>query len=211
MDAVLDLVERLPVAPLLAVAGAGAAGALVLAALLGGTVAVALLVAGALVVALAGGLLAVRVHLARMPLELAPVAVRMRIDGHPAFGFRARLGRGRSLEHARAVVRFVPESGEPVALSPLLPDGTSLVGPWSLVVVDRHERCTGSGRFEVQVKASERGRHWAASRAYASNDLHDGRFEPAQIVDGGGLRWRRDAWDQVSPPALTDAGPTPRG
>lgn len=202
MDPALDLVERLPVLPLLGTALGAAVGALGLAALVGGTVAVALLVVGVVIVAVAGGLAALKVHLARLPLEVAPVAVEGRIDGHRAFAFRVRLGRGRGIDRGLARVRYLPDHGEPVDLHVLLADARGVVGPWAVVAVDRAEAVRGAGRLEVAVEAEEDGHPWVVEASWGLEDVVPGRFEPVVQVRRGRLAWARDRWTAVQPPAL---------
>lgn len=180
MDRAMDLVQRVPVPALLAAGGLAVLLPLVGAAVFGGGVAVALLAVGALAVVIAGGLLALRVHVSRLPLTLSEEGVLGRLDGHASFHFRVQLGRGRRMDRARATVRFLPDAGgPPVTLAPLMDRGEGLVGPWTLVVIDRSEHVRGPGAFEVRVQVRERDREWSADKVYAREGLVAGRFVPA--------------------------------
>jgi hypothetical protein len=201
----LDIVERIPPLPLLAVGVGSAVLALVVAALAGGSIAIGALVAGTVVVAVSGAMLATRVHLDRLPLEVAPIALSSRIDGHPAYQFRVRLGRGRLMRDARATVRFVPDEGEPIALEPLEPDASERVGPWTLVVLDRDLQCTRPGHFAVGVEVEDRGKRLVASRQFPSEDIRPGRFAPPLIVRKGKVLLVTDRWAEPEPPRLVDS------
>lgn len=199
MELVSDLVLQLPTPVLLTILGVAALGAPAVALLVGGQVAVWILLLGVGVLLLAGVALALKVHVLRLPLRLSGSGVRLRLDGHPAWQFRAQLGRGRRMDVARATVRFVPDHGEPVALQPLMDHGERLVGPWTVVVVDREERVQGPGRFEVRVTATERGRAWEAETAYSDDRMADGRFVPA--LRGRDASWfkKQVPFDQITP------------
>lgn len=204
MNLVLDIAERLPIAVLLGVGVAAATISLIVAATWGGTVAVSALVLGVIVVLVSGGLLALRVHLARLPLELADLALTTRIDGHHAYGFRARLGRGRLMRNATAQVRFLPDHGDPIPLEPLMGTGERLLGPWTVVIIDRDGRCGGEGRFEVSIDATEGQKTWTAAHTYGADDIQAGRFRAPVGMRNGRLALTHDAWDQVRPPTLED-------
>ncbi|MFK7928418.1 MAG: hypothetical protein AB8H79_09515 [Myxococcota bacterium] len=203
MDLALDLIERAPTPALVGLCGASALLALAVAAVAGGSVAIVALLLGAAVVLGSGAVLATKVHLGRLPLEVAPVALQDRLDGHPAYRFRARLGRGRRMDRAAATVRFFPDAGDPVDLEPLLGRAQGLVGPWTVVVVDRAEVCTGPGRFEVRIRAAERSREWSAEASFSRSELKSGRFVPALAPRPlrllAGERWDqlRDAEDET--------------
>lgn len=180
MDRALDLVQKLPLPVLLGTFVGSVAVPLIVAALIGGSIAVGALLVGAILAIGSGLSLAARVHLDRLPLTLSARGLTTRLDGHPAFQFRAQLGRGRRMDRARATVRFLPDGGgEPVVLEPLMDHGEGLFGPWTLVVVDRHERISGPGTFEVRVTAREGDRAWEAESAYRTDELQPGRFVPA--------------------------------
>lgn len=205
MDLALDVIERLPTPVLLGVGGAAFVGALLVAAATGGTIAVGALVLGALTVAACGGFLAFKVHLRRLPLELGDVGVRDRLDGHVAVRFRARLGRGRQMDRARATVRFVPDQGEPVALQPLMAEAAGLVGPWTVVVVDRQDQCHRPGAYEVRIQAREGAKTWAVEARYAPEQILAGRFVSSIRPKALTLQ-PVEPWDAVRPPAQRDVG-----
>jgi len=188
-----DLVQRVPGRVLLAIVAVSALGAPVLAALVGGPVSVWILLVGVAILLLSGGALALKVHVNRLPLRLSGAGVRTRLDGHVAYQFRAQLGRGRRMDRARATVRFLPDHGEPISLEPLMDRGERLVGPWTLVVVDRQERIRGPGSFEVRVQVKEGERDWEAETAYRDDALVEGRFVSA-------LSRRSADWLSKSPP-----------
>ena len=206
MELVSDLVLGLPTPVLLAIVGVAALGAPSVALLVGGQVAVAAILVGVGILLLAGAALALKVHVLRMPLRLSEGGVRLRIDGHPAWQFRAQLGLGRRMDVARATVRFVPEHGEPVALQPLMDHGERLVGPWTVVVVDREERVKGPGRFEVRVTATERGKAWEAETAYSDERMAEGRFVPTLRKRDAGWFRKQVPFDQITP---GEGGATP--
>lgn len=198
MNLVLDLIETLPKAPLLIAAGVGAVVPLPLAWLTGGTAGVVILLIGVAVVGVAGGLLALRVHLDRLPLVLAPVAAEGRIDGHRSLRFRVRLGRGRHMSSVRGLVRFVPTQGEPVQLPLLVEQESEVIGPWTLVVVDRASQIADrSGRFEVEILATEGSREWSARRSYGEDLVVVGRFLPAIFLSKGRIKLDHDRWGKV--------------
>ena len=205
VDLALDVIERLPTPVLLGVSGAAFVGALLVAAAAGGSIAVWALALGALTVAVCGGLLAVKVHLRRMPLELGDVGVRDRLDGHVAVRFRSRLGRGRRMDRARATVRFVPEQGEPIELQPLMAEAAGLVGPWTVVVVDRHDQCDQPGAFEVRVQAREGSKTWAVEARYSPEQIHEGRFVSSIRPKALTLQ-SVEPWDAVRAPTERDVG-----
>lgn len=179
MNRAMDLAQRLPMEALLVALGLAVLAPLLAGALVGGTPAVVTLLVSLLVLVGSGGLLALKAHINRLPLRLGARGVRARLDGHPSFHFRVQLGLGRRMDHARATVRFLPTTGDPIHLSPLLAEGRSLYGPWTLVVVDRAEQIRGPGRFEVRVVVAERGRAWELEASYPLDDLVEGRFAPA--------------------------------
>jgi hypothetical protein len=197
VNLLLDIVERLRIAVLLGIGVAAAVCSLVIAFVFGGSVAVWVLVVGTVAVLASGGLLALRVHLARLPLELSDVALSNRIDGHRAFGFRTRLGRGRLMREATARVRFLPDGGDPVDLEPILGAGDALVGSWTVVVIDREGQCGDPGRFEVTIEAGEGSKRWSASHTYDAADIQTGRFSAPADVRNGRLALAHDAWDKV--------------
>lgn len=203
MEPALDLVERLPTVALLGGAVGAAAFALLAAALLGGSTAVAILALGAFVVASAGGAAALKVHLMRLPLEVAPTAVEARLDGHRAFGFRVRLGRGRAIRRGTAEVRYHPVQGEPIELDVVLAEPEAIIGPWSVVAVDRYEQVGPAGRIELAVRVIEGERDWETTRRWPLEDVVVGRFAPPLENRRGRLSWARARWSEVTPPALT--------
>ncbi|TVQ88800.1 MAG: hypothetical protein EA397_16515 [Deltaproteobacteria bacterium] len=168
--------------------------------LLGGTPAVVVLLLGTALVAGAGGLLALRVHLDRLPLALGPVAAEGRIDGHRALRFRVRLGRGRRMARVKGSVRYLPTRGEPIELPLLVEQERDVIGPWTLVVVDRADQISGApGRFEVEVEASEGDRTWTARRAYGDELVVSGRFLPALSRKAGRIVLEHGTWAKVEP------------
>jgi len=194
----LDLVESLPKATLLWTAAGAAVVALLLAAILGGNGAVIVLLLGACAVLGAGGLLALRVHLGRLPLALAHQAVEGRVDGHRAIRFRVRLGRGRRMDRVEGMVRFVPSQGSPVELPLLLPCAEQVVGPFTLVAVDRTDALPGGpGSFHVRVTAREGEREHSAEREYAADLVVAGRFRPALALRRGRVVVDHEAWSRV--------------
>jgi hypothetical protein len=197
LNPVLDFMERLPSRVILL----GAAGVVLVA--LGLVWAVegvspwwvglfGLVGLGAVASALAG-----KLWLASLPLEVAPLAVRGRLDGHASFAFRVRLGRGRKMERIRARVRYVPRDGAPVELVPLLPEGTGLVGPFTVVVVDRDGACRADGAFELWVEAKDGGKTWNTSSRFERARIQTGRYRSGLVRHGTGVRWDRNAWREV--------------
>lgn len=174
----MDLAQRLPISVLLIVVGLCVVFPLLAGALVGGWLGLAVVLLGVLGLLSAGSLIALKVHISRLPLQLSVEGARARLDGHPSFHFRAQLGLGRRMESASASVHFLPDDGDAIELEPLLARGERLHGPWTLVVVDRDERIQGEGRFHVRVEVEERGKRWEVERDYPVFDLVEGRFIP---------------------------------
>jgi hypothetical protein len=198
VDSVFDLASAVPKRALFAAIGVAVVGAVLAAAFGGASVAGAAAGIGALVVASAGALLALRVHVDRMPLTIAPICVEGRIDGHRALSFRARLGRGRRVDRASARVVYVPPAGAPIELPLLAPRAGPVLGPWTIVAVDRSDLLPASGgRFEVEVDATEGPRAWSARRALGADIVVAGRFVPAVARRAGRLVPDARAWDAI--------------
>lgn len=203
MEPALDLIERLPTVALLGGAVGAAVLALLAAAVLGGSTAVAILAVGAFAVATAGGAAALKVHLMRLPLEVAETAVEARLDGHRAFAFRVRLGRGRAIRRGTARVTYHPEQGDPIDLDVVLAEPEAIIGPWSVVAVDRDEQVGDTGQVELTVRVVEGERDWETTRRWPLDQVVAGRFAPPIETRRGRLLWARDRWSEVTPPALT--------
>ena len=128
-----------------------------------------------------------RHRLDHLPLELAPVAARGRVDGRDTVRFRACLGRGRSCR-PRWTVTFQPDGGPSVPLPASMPVD-HVCGPF----VAQVEAPDGDGRFEVAVTVGEE----TARRDYAPTEVVVGRFCPG-ILAGRRLRFD-DGWRRVEP------------
>lgn len=133
-----------------------------------------------------------------LPLQLAQAGLHERGDNADQYRFRVQLGRGRTMRDARATVTWRGANGE-VPLTPLLAEAAVLIGPWTLLVVDKEGSCDGDGVFDVHVVAVEQGKQWQAHASWEKSALVEGRFEPAVAVQRGKLIWQRDRWDAVSP------------
>lgn len=198
MTVLLDLIETLPKLWLLVAAAAAVVVAPLVAVILGGTGAIIALLIGVVVVAGAGGLLALRVHLDRMPLVLAPTAVEGRLDGHRALHFRARLGRGRPMDRVSATVQFVPAQGDPIALDLLVDEQRQVLGPWTIVAVDRADALPDvPGHYHVALQATEAERSWSVARSYNTQAVVAGRFRSGIVRQAGKLAFDRAAWGSV--------------
>lgn len=136
-----------------------------------------------------------RRRVSTLPLEIAPVALVGRLDGHPVYRFRLRLGHGRPMHDARAEVSFVGPAGE-TPLAPVLGEAPTLLGPWTLAVVDRAHAADGPGSFRVRAEVTEGGRTWRAERTWPREALRPGRFAPAVRIRHGRLEWE-GPWDAV--------------
>lgn len=132
--------------------------------------------------------------LGSLPLELAPVVGRGRVDGQIVYRFRARLGRGRALHDPSARVRWEPASGEPIELEAVLP-ARSLCGPFTILVPDPMDRVDGPGRFYIEVEVESRGRAWIASGSYPEGAIHGGRFGGI-LTDKHGILWG-EGWLEI--------------
>jgi len=199
MDGIATRIERIPrrwlVAGSVVVVALPLAGTL----LVQGTADLALAGVAAVAAAGAAWIAWLRRQLARLPLELSPHALRGPLQGGEVYRFRVRLGRGRPMHNASAEVSFVPESGEPVPLVPVLDRAECLVGPWTIAVSDQGGQVVGPGRFEVRARVEEGGRTLEVSGGWARDDLVEGRFHSGFTVAKGRLCWEPDAWDEVVP------------
>jgi len=198
VERVLDLLAAIPKRALLATVGICAVAAPLLAWMIGGAAGIWAALGAVALVVLAGAALAARVHVERLPLELSAVAVEGRLDGHRAIRVRVRLGRGRRMDRVRGRVRFLPPDGPPIDLAPLAPDARGVVGPWTLVAVDRADALPGgAGIFEVEVAATEGGRTLTARRTYGGELVVAGRFRAGFARRGGRLVLDRAGWSGV--------------
>lgn len=162
---------------------------------------VVLVVLGLGSVGAAGYAWSVQRWLQQLPLELAPVVGRGRVDGQIVYRFRALLGRGRALHDPRVRVRWLPESGEPVELTATLP-ARSLCGPFTILVPDPGDRASGTGRFHIEVKVVEGGRAWTAEGSYPNGAIHGGRFGGI-LTSKRGIHWGDD-WLELDRSAPED-------
>lgn len=146
--------------------------------------------------ALSGGALWVRARVDRLPLQLAGRALSGRVNGHRVLRFRVRLGHGRAMREAVAVVRFLPQDGAPVELGTAHAPGEVIVGPWTICLPDPEGLSEQPGHFEVEVRALERDHSWEARSHIASEQVQEGRFGAGMRRRGGRLRWDDASWDQ---------------
>ena len=129
----------------------------------------------------------VRRQLAKLPLELAPVVSRRKVDGRWVYGTRARLGRGRALHTPQVQVTWEPQAGSPVALrTEVVVD--RLVGPFTALAHDERQAVQGPGQFRLSIEVSSGGQRWAAEATVPADAIRDGQF---------GLD---EAWSTVEPP-----------
>ena len=102
------------------------------------------------------------------------------------------------MDRVEGVVRFVPPQGEPVELPLLLASAEGVVGPFTLVAVDRADALPDDGgRFVVRVTAREGEREHRAERAYGEELVVAGRFRPAVAVRRGRVVVDNEAWSRV--------------
>lgn len=189
--------ERLP-AGVWGVGGVGIAGAL-----LGATVILppagdAGAVIGALVVGAGGALAGVRRRrLARLPLELAPVAAVDERTG--TVTCRAWLGRGRRIDALSVQVSLRAEDGSVTPLSPWAPEAP-VVGRFHVVVRDLPVGWD-RGWLDVTVEARASGEAWRVTRAYGPGDRRAGAFAPGVRRGSGGLAWVQREWPHTDAPS----------
>lgn len=194
----LDRVERLPIVVPLALSASAVVVPLAIMLSIGGTEGAVAVAVGVVVLVASAALLAWRVHIERLPLVLGPVAASAKLDGHTAFRFRALLGRGRAMLDARARVRFVSAQGDSIELEPIMARADQLLGPWTVVVIDREQVWDKDGRFEVEVAAVDpKGREWSVTQRYGATEVIDGRFSPGLVLRKGRMQWDLDAWSNV--------------
>lgn len=176
-----------------------AASALAAVALLGGAgwmVEVELLLGLSGLVGVAGiGAVGWRSWADALPLQLGRVAVRLELNGHKAFQVRAMLGRGRALRAPVGRARWLPEAGPPIALRVVGPGVASLVGPWTVLVLDEHDAIAGPGALEVEIEGAEAGRQWAARGRWTEAELVEARLVSAVRRQGGAVGWDAAGWD----------------
>lgn len=134
--------------------------------------------------------------LGQLPLELSHKACTYELDGRPTFAFRVRLGRGRLMRRARARITWELD-GHALELEPLFGQGERLIGPWTLVVVDRRAQVVGDGSFRVEVEAIEGDLRWSASGTWRRSQLAVGRFAAPMVLYRRAWTWRRADWDAV--------------
>ena len=133
---------------------------------------------------------------ARLPLELGETVLTGRVNGTTVYRFRARLGYGRPSRGPSHEVAFVPEAGDPVRLEVLtVPE--SVVGPWTVVAVDRDAVCREDGCLAVIARAREGAREWRAERSYRVADARAGWFRAPVRVGLGRLQWDDGTWDRI--------------
>ncbi len=157
-------------------------------------------VLAALLTAGGGGLTAwmlrERSRLDALPLQVAAVAARGRIDGWEIFRFRVRLGRGRRMRAPQVRVTWIPDGSDPVPLPVEVPIA-DLCGPWTVIAVDRVGRVHGSGVLHLQVQVTSGGQDWTAEARYAPDAIVPGTFMGGVQQARRGLVWSGD-WDQVT-------------
>lgn len=142
-----------------------------------------------------GGLFLWRRSLDKLPLVLSETALRGEYGGRPAYRFRARLGLGRQLVRPRASIRFEPDDGEAIDVTPRLPALERLTGPWTLVVVDDGAIGERAGRFTVQVTGREGGKPVEATGTFRTDTFGTGQFGADLKVQGGRLVVDPTAWE----------------
>lgn len=130
---------------------------------------------------------------AELPLEVAKVAVRTRVNGVPAYQFRLRLGRGRQVRDATAEVWWHPAVGAPRALELVVTPGPR-IGPWTVLALDRESEVSG-GQFVLRAKATTDAQAWEAEQRVS--DVRDGRFSAAVVPAGAGWRFEAEQWASV--------------
>ena len=139
-----------------------------------------------------------RQSLLSLPLELSKTGLQDLLGGHPVYRFRVRLGRNRMATEVRIDVHFEGEKTL-VPLQPVVSALPSVVGPWTVVVVDRDRTCEGPGRFVVRVRAQEGERVWEVGAQYERSELLTGRFGADLRVEGERLVVDPDQWSAIMP------------
>lgn len=148
--------------------------------------------------AVAGAVAAVhRRRVASLPLELGAAVLTGRVNGSTVYRFRARLGHGRTGLGTHCDVTFVPEDGEGVGLE-VVETPARVVGPWTVVAVDRRGVCQPGGQLSVRVHTNEGGRQWSAEGSYRVADARKGWFRAPVRTGSGRLRWDDTGWDRVA-------------
>lgn len=130
-----------------------------------------------------------------LPLKLGQHAATLEINGHRAFQARAMLGRGRMLTSPWCEARWVPEQGEPHALTMVGPGVTALLGPWTVLAVDLHDQIVGPGTVEVRLGGREGRQTHEVDGRWMRERLSVKGLAPALLNDGGQLRWSVAGWD----------------
>ena len=131
---------------------------------------------------------------AGLPLELSRVGLAGSVNGVRVVRFRTRLGHGRAMRAAVAVVSFEPVGGPAVPVATLRPAAPVIVGPWTVVVPDPDGRAEGA--FVVRVTAAEGPREWSAEARYPVSELGRGWFCGGIVRRGGRLVFDAGGWEQ---------------
>jgi len=129
-----------------------------------------------------------RRQLDQLPLRVAPVAARSRVDGRSVVRFRACLGLGRACR-PRVSVSFEPEGGVPRQLDVQLPCDL-VCGPFVFTTLEPEE--AGAYRVTVAVGDEEAQAH------IGPHDVREGQFVGG-IAVGRSVRFDGD-WERVSLP-----------
>lgn len=144
---------------------------------------------------LGGGAVGWRLWSDALPLRLGRAAVRLEINGHPAFQVRAMLGRGRALRGPVATAVWVPAEGAARPLRVVGPGVAALVGPWTVLVIDDEGVAIGAGALQVEVGGSEAGRSWKASARWTGEQIFEGRLVSVVQRRGGRVGWDATGWE----------------
>ena len=139
-----------------------------------------------------------RTKLAKLPLVLAPLALKTSEADTVVYQFQTWLGRGRTMRHPRVQVSFRPDGAEAVSLKAIIPCQV-LCGPWTIMAPDTEKLCARPGVFLVQLQVQEGSQTWEAQGQWESQAIEVGRFQVGFKQVRRRIQWDHNAWGQRRP------------